>query len=136
MWLDSDSGAVPGNDYSLDIDVSTSATCSDDSFEPNDSLGAAAAIAPGSYPSLEIGASDLDWFKVDAPASQQFTVRITFSHSQGDLDMSSHDGSGGQLNLSQSVSNAEQVTVSGGQLVKVFGYNGARGGYTLTLTQQ
>ncbi len=77
---------------------------------------------------------DSDWFKIDAPAGQQVTVVISFTHSQGDLDMSSHDDGGSRLNLSQSTSNSEQITVNGGQYVKVYGYDGATGGYSLTIT--
>jgi hypothetical protein len=109
-------------------------TSADDAFESNDALVDATALAPGNYPGLEAAGND-DWFKIDAPAGTSVTVTITFNHSAGDLDMSSHDASGSRQDTSQGTSNTETLTGTGVVFVRVYGYSGARGTYSLEVTQ-
>ena len=65
------------------------------------------------------------WLKVTAAS----TVRIEFSHAEGDLDLVAYDAAGAQVGQSAGTGNTEQVTVPAGGTVKVHGYNGAQAAY-------
>jgi hypothetical protein len=100
-----------------------------DAQEPNDSIGAARTVGAGSYASLKICGGDEDWFAV----SGNRTVTIRFTSSAGDLDMAAYDASGNQLAISQGTSDSEQLTVTSGARVRVYGYNGATNTYSLQI---
>jgi hypothetical protein len=96
-----------------------------DSFEPNDS--SPRAVARGSYSNLKICAGDSDLYGVAAAA----TVTIRFSHAAGDLDMEAFDASGRSLGKSEGTTDSETLQVPAGGRVKVYGYGGATGTYSL-----
>jgi len=99
-----------------------------DAHEPNNSQ--ATAATPDSGASLSICEGDVDWFFFGSATS----VTIEFTHSDGDLDMSVYNAAGERLSISQGTSNSETVSVpSAGGYVKVYGYDGATGDYTLSL---
>ena len=98
-----------------------------DALEPNDARGAAKPVS-GMIAGLQVCAGDQDWLAVAAGG----TVTIMFSHAAGDLDMAAFDASGFQVAVSQSVTDRETVTVPAGGTVKVFGYQGATGAYTVS----
>ncbi len=98
-----------------------------DAKEPNDTQAAAVA-ASGTVTDLRICAADEDWFSSAAGG----TVRIEFTHSNGDLDLEAYDASGSKVGSSTSTNDSEEVTVPAGGSVRVFGYNGAKNSYTLT----
>ncbi len=101
--------------------------CSD-SLEDNNSQETAARPAGGE--SLKMCEGDVDWFYFAGAT----TVTIEFDHSVGDLDMAVYNASGERLDISQSTSNSESLEVgSEGGYVKVYGYQGATGDYTLSL---
>jgi len=110
-------------------------TPTDDGFEQNDSKTAAATVAAGSFPNLYCG--DDDWYKIVTTSTGAITVRIDFSHAEGDLDMV-FEGPSGQISKSESTSNVETVTGSalaaGTYHVRVFGYSGAKAKYSMTVT--
>ncbi len=112
------------------------AVSGDDSFEENDSRSQARAVAAGSYPGL--ACNDDDWFAVALPGPGSISVRIDFRHSEGDLDLVLEDASGRQLAASESTSDRETVSKSGlaagTYYVRVYGYNGARAAYSLTVS--
>ncbi len=97
-----------------------------DPLEPNDSRVDAAELTNRS--DLSICAGDADWFAVPGNG----TVTISFDHSVGDLDMASYDASDNRLDVSQGTSNTETLTVSAGTFIKVYGYNGATGEYSIS----
>ena len=72
---------------------------------------------------------------VTLPSGSTLTVKIDFSHAEGDLDMALYRGSE-QVETSQGTSDSETITTSdsGDYTVRVYGYNGAEAGYTLTVT--
>jgi chitodextrinase len=102
-----------------------------DAYEANDSSPAAYALG-----SSDITVSDLsihaagndDWFSWTATAAGVLTVDIVFDHALGNLDLELRDA-GGQLDLSSSTTNSEQVSanVTSGQthFIRVFGAAGA-----------
>ncbi len=104
-----------------------STECTDE-FEPNDSADAAADLS-GSHTGLQICSGDTDWFAI----STSGTVTIQFDHASGDLDMATYDAGGNRLDVSQGTSDQETLSVSAGTFLKVYGYNGATGEYSISL---
>ena len=102
--------------------------CSD-RFEANDSRTAATAIAAGTHGELRVCSGDRDWFR----SATARTVRITFRHAEGDLDLNAYDASGARVGTSAGTGDSEQVMVPAGGTVEIFGYNGATGAYTLVV---
>jgi hypothetical protein len=98
-----------------------------DAKEPNNSRTAAVA-ATGTVADLKICAADDDWFKIAAAGD----VKVTFTHAEGDLDLEAFDANGTRVDSSAGTSNTETVTVPAGGFVRVFGFSGAKGAYTLT----
>jgi hypothetical protein len=107
----------------------------DDAFEQNDTAAAAAAIAPGVY--RDLLCNDEDWFAVTLAAPGALTVQLAFSHAAGDLDLGV-DGPSGSVGTSEGTGDSEKVEVAslpaGTYKVRVHGYQGARGRYTLTIS--
>ncbi|MBA2539488.1 MAG: PPC domain-containing protein [Deltaproteobacteria bacterium] len=108
------------------LDDGGTTTCTD-AMEPNNSRAAAVA-ATGSIADLQICAADEDWYKVSAAG----TVKVDFRHADGDLDLEAFDAAGAKVDSSAGTSNTEDVAVPAGGFVRVFGFSGARGAYTLT----
>jgi hypothetical protein len=99
------------------------ATCTD-ALEPNDARNAARTVT-GTVTGLKICAGDEDWLKSTAGG----TVRIEFTHADGDLDMAAFDAAGNALTVSQGTTGSEQVTIPAGGFVRVYGYSGAQNTY-------
>jgi hypothetical protein len=105
-------------------------SCSD-AFEPNDSLAAARSVGNGAHGSLRICGGDADYFLLP----QGGTVTISFSHSAGDLDLEAFGAGGASLGKSQGTTDSERLTgLPAGARVKVYGYGGATGAYTLQVS--
>ncbi len=111
----------------------SSTSCTDDSFEPNDSPAAAAQLAAGSYSNLKICQGDEDYFQITTTGGT-LTVRATFDSSEGDLDMELLRGSE-SVDTSTGSGDQEQVSATGAgtYTVRVYGYSGASAAYTLTV---
>ena len=128
----------------IKINLQTGNTTSGDSFEPNNSFGAASGLPnpeDHTYEPLSIHASrNDDYYHVTATANGQLTARINFQNSQGNLQLAIYNANQTQLASSQTSSNTESVTINavGGQLyyIRVWGSNGAtNSNYTLTIDQ-
>ncbi len=95
----------------------------------NDARSDAPVVGVGSRLDEEICADDSDWFYVGG--SGDLTVTITFDGTESDLDMKAYDVSGTQIAVSDGVGSSEQVTAPAPFYVRVYGYSGATGPYTL-----
>ena len=104
--------------------------CPDEPDEPNDGLGEAGSVGSGTFPGAVCGA-DSDWYRIDM--SGAWTVTITFDNNVGDLDLQALDAGGRQTGVSQSVTNSETVNGRGQGYVRVYGYSGATGAYSLSV---
>ena len=100
-----------------------------DAFEANDTVATARAITPGTYADLQICAGDRDVFR----SATARTVRITFHHGDGDLDMVGYAANGARLGASQGTGDSEQLSVPAGGAVEIVGYNGATNRYVLVV---
>lgn len=108
---------------------------SDDAFEQNDTAATAAVVAPGVY--RDLACNDEDWFAVTLAAPGALTVKLDLSNATGDLDLGV-DGPSGSVGRSEGTGDTEKVEAAslpaGTYKVRVHGYQGARGRYTLTVT--
>jgi hypothetical protein len=105
-----------------------------DGYEPNDIRGSATVVArPFASAGARIEAGDIDMYRVDDAADLDVAVR--FSHAAGDLDLGITDLAGRQLARSTGVTDIERVqgSFTGPVVIVVYGYNGARGAYDLTV---
>lgn len=99
----------------------------------NDDRASAPALdAARSFPGGICGA-DSDWYSVTLTGA--WTARVEFAHAVGDLDLALVDADGNVVNTSQSTSDSEEVQATGPHFIRVYGYSGATGAYTLTLSE-
>jgi hypothetical protein len=108
-------------------------------FEPNNSLATAASVTASFSKSLAITTTtDNDYFKFKYPSAGKISVKVTFSHSNGDIDVRLINGSKKIVNKSVSSTDNESMsyttTKAGIYYVKVYGYKGAKGKYKIEVT--
>ena len=126
--VDDDDTSADDDDSSASDDDDTSApACSDDTFEENDSIPTAASIAPGDIAPLTACPDDDDFFSVSVQPGFMMTVRATFAHAAGDIDITITDPEGQEF-LGESADNNEEAstqasTGSGIFTIKVFLYD-------------
>jgi|GEM_PF-996841 len=122
VTLAEDLGPDSGNTYDLELSPSTP-LCFPDSLEPNDTQGTAAAVSPGSFSGLRTCPADEDWLSFFAAAGEQIQVTATFSHAEGDIDISLFDAGGTLVEFSPSTTDDEgmifDVLASGTYAVQV-----------------
>ena len=125
VTLYADTGSVPGNDYDMDLTV-TSPVCIDDAYEPNDSDSAAVALTAASYPGLALcDTSTHDWWAIDLVEGAELTVALTFSDAEGDVDVTLLDPAAGYVGGGYSITDDELVgpiTASTAGTYMVHGY--------------
>lgn len=142
-----DSGAAiaetheENNDFAVQVGVGNG--CVDDTFAPNDSLGAAAPVDNGTFSNLQMcGTDDEDWFAVTTGAGGTLDVTITFDSNGHDFDLYLKDGSGmtpsGCSSCSSTgVTSTEHVSFTastgGTYYVRVLSYSGM-GAYSMSVS--
>lgn len=115
----------------------------DDRFEENDTFATAAnlgAVAGTTTVGSLVQADANDWYKftTSGRSTSANSVRLTFTHAQGDLDVELYNASGALLGRSQGTTNSEALSLAnraaGTYYVRVYGYRGATNPtYSLTL---
>ncbi|MCP4498726.1 MAG: trypsin-like serine protease [Deltaproteobacteria bacterium] len=131
------------NDYSITFDVDGQTepveppgeVPSPSFAEPNDSPAAASTLPlPGSASGVAIESSrDVDFYRIQH-AGGALLAQLDFSHSVGDLDLDLYTAGGTRLERSESITDQELITGSypaGDYLLRVIGYGGATGEYSL-----
>jgi len=121
-----------GVPYTISPGAGTS-TGTDDSYEQNDTKSTSATVASGTYPALQC--LDEDWYKI-AVQPGTFKVSIQFTHASGDLDMYLYNPTK-LVGRSTSTTNSETITYSVTKAttlyIRVFGYQGAKNSYSMTV---
>ncbi len=109
LYLVSESDGVPGNDYDLDVTVTTASGCSDDAFEDNDSwpTGYLLSSSSSSTPDLVACPGDNDFFLIDLELGDTITVDATFTHADGNIGLLVRDPSLNIVASGQSVTDNE-----------------------------
>lgn len=131
-----------GGSYTWRIDGPSTVT--DDAYEENDSLAAAYNLGTLTSTRQITGLQmrdSADWFRFTTSftGTTSHSVAISFTHSQGDLDLKLFNSSGTQIGASTGTGNSETISmnglVAGTYYVQVYGYNGVQNpSYTLTIT--
>lgn len=74
----------------LNVTSGQTATCSDDAYEPNETLGAAKPLAAGSHTAGLCDSAakiDVDYYALTVPAGQGVTATLNFTDDEADLDL-------------------------------------------------
>jgi post-segregation antitoxin (ccd killing protein) len=132
-----------GGAYSWKID-GPALPSTDDAYENNDSQSTASSLGAVTSPRTITGlkmADAADWFSftTSAAGTSASQVSISFTQSQGDLDLRLYNSSGTQIGQSVGTTNQEVVSLnglgSGTYYVQAFGKQGAQNSnYSLTIT--
>lgn len=125
-FLYGDAGSTPGNTYALSTNITGAPTsCTADGYEPNDNTNTAPFLLPGTYAMLSACTGSDDYYDVDLPAGPS-TVRVNFTHTEGDIDLTLLDSTGTVVGTSASTLNTESITfnapAAGPYYVRVYLY--------------
>jgi hypothetical protein len=131
--------------YTWTIDgPAVTTTPTDDAYENNDTLSTAynlGTLASSRTVNPLIMADSADWFRftTSATGTTTNTVSISFSNTQGNLQLALYNSSGAQIGSSLGTGNTETVSLNGlaagTYYVDVFGASGAfNPNYSLTIT--
>ncbi len=118
------------NTYTITVTLPT-VTPDPSTGDDNDTLANATELAVGTTIEAAIdSATDVDVYRVQ---SSDFTAVLAFVHANGDLDLELLDAEGTRIGQSQGTTDSETVayTGAGPAYVRVIGYSGAMGAYTL-----
>jgi hypothetical protein len=123
--------------YQLAVAVTpVTSSCTDDGLEDNDTAATARSLAVGTH-QAKICAGDDDFYRVTLGTGDRLTAQIAFDNQEADLDLYLLDAAGTVVESSTGVGSTESVShtalASGAYVVRVVGYGGAEGPYTLTL---
>ncbi|MCA9563035.1 MAG: PPC domain-containing protein [Myxococcales bacterium] len=129
--------------YHATIDVEPGCAYIDDEFDQNGQnnrlpVGNAPdliALDPEDLPAMfKLCPHDSDYWPIDAKIGDEFTASISFSHAQGDLQMTLHRPDGTVRSASTGTSNQESLSATANQngvyVIRVYGNGDARGDYT------
>lgn len=112
---------------------------SPDRFEENDSLSEPATDLPRAEEELTIDTpGDDDFYQLNLSQGDKVTIRLSFVHSRGDLDLSLFDPEGNIVGISDSSGNQEEIVADnltpGIYVIRVAGYLGATNTYQMAAT--
>ncbi|MBN1947487.1 MAG: PPC domain-containing protein [Bradymonadales bacterium] len=116
----------------VNIEPTPGTSCEDG----NDYRSSATRLTPGQLTGQICNQTDVDYYTFTLTSQQQVEVTLNFTHSSGDLDLQLQDHNGGNLATSQSTNNVEfvnPVLPAGQYFIRVYGYSGATGPFTLQL---
>ncbi len=140
VFLYGDAGSVVGNPYTLNVGVAGAATCSADTYEPNNTQALGASLTSGTYANLTSCVMDDDFYTIPITNGSPFVANVTFVDAEGDIDVELLDPSGTIAASSASATDNEQInytpTVSGNFSLRVYLYGdaGSVPGNTYTLS--
>jgi hypothetical protein len=110
-FLYADNGSTVGNTYSLDVQVTPGTPpnqCIVDNFEPNDTLGSAPSTSMGSYTNLGQCGDD-DYFAITLNNGDSINIDVSFTHSEGDVDIQLYGPNGSVAASSETTTNNENI---------------------------
>jgi hypothetical protein len=100
-----------GSPYESDVvPKEVGGTCLEDGREDNDALGTATPVNPGLISNLRSCDGDDDWYAVQLDAGETIDVYLTFTHTQGDIDVHLTNTAGTWLASAASLNNDEELT--------------------------
>ncbi len=107
--------------------------CREEPDEPNGAFSQAGQLTPGTFPGglCESGDNDIYFVNIDGP----WFITVNFTNTDGDLDIELYNTDNRRIGSSNGVTDAETLQGNGPGFVRVYGYNGATNGYSITLNQ-
>jgi len=118
--------------------TTAASTCTNDSYEPNETFGAAKTLSVNTtYSAMKICPNDVDWFKFSSTSSQR-KVRVRIYNLPADYDLELYSSNGTLLGTSANGGTANEgvyfnASGTGTYYVKVYGYNGASSNTAYTI---
>ena len=110
--LVTDVGVFPGNAYDLTIGITLAPTCTDDTWEENDSQISAPTLTDGLYSPLRSCAGDDDWFGVWLESGGILDVSVLFDDGEGNIDLRVVEPGGAVVASSLSTTSDESISWS------------------------
>lgn len=98
------------SDAGIDGDTDEAATCTDDTFENNDSSETANALAEGEYERLRACPGDDDYYAVHLNVTDEISVTIQLSNDEGDINIELLDPGETVVASSESSTDEESLT--------------------------
>ncbi len=119
-------------------DVTMSATCTDDGFEPNDTLETATPLVNGVAVDAHVCAGNSDWYSIPVISGQLVTAVVDFVNADGDLDIELRRADGGLVAAEDRETDGEAITWTAAQTgtytLRVYGYfSSATNDYSVSL---
>ena len=122
-------------DYRITVSFDGGVATGDPCNDSNETQETAFEIGEGTYNGLRICEGDIDWFRIPATTSQG-AITVEFNPGTGDLDIALYKSNGTLIDSSTTTSGVETVESGPGlRFLKVYGYNGATGDYTLRINE-
>ncbi len=103
------SGSGFENYYDLDMQLSFSNACTEDSVGQPSLADASSTTAPGAYDSLTLCEGTEDWFAISASAGDDILAEFELNNTFGNIDVELTDASGAVLASSATDSNRETI---------------------------
>jgi hypothetical protein len=140
-WEEAPATGGTGDDPTDPVDEPDDGDDGDDggeatTWEPNETAATATEVQAPLDVELELTPGDVDHFAIDLDAPAEVSVRIAFSHADGDLDLALLDDTGEAFAWSASTEDEERITTTlpaGRTIVRVYGFQGAAGAYRLQI---
>jgi len=106
-----DVGDVVGTTYELTWEITDPApTCEVDPWEPNDAQSTATPIPDGVLDGLVACPDDEDWWLVELAQGEVIDWTVTFTHAEGDIDLTMVDAGGTQVAFAATTTDDELLT--------------------------
>ena len=118
--------------------ASSLAAGTDDALEDNDTCATARTVAPGTYSSLVVKRLDEDWYVLQVPNGGQLSMNMTFTHANGNINLSLQSACGGPILLNRAgLANNEVFTYTNSSgadalLMRVYLASDTRNDYSFT----
>ncbi len=115
-------------------------SCTDDAAEPDNTPADATALSPGVPRAGQICVGGQDWYRLAVPGACTLDASLTFSQSQGDLDLYVIDQSGASVLASATSETSNEALTyaygggAGHLYLLVHGYDASSAPYTLQAT--
>jgi len=112
----------------------------DDAQEQNDTCATAKALSAGTYSGLVVKRLDEDWYALPVPIGSTLTVSMTFTHSNGDVDVQLFSACGGSVLLDRNANTNNESftyvnnTASSTLFMRVYLSTDTRNDYSLTFS--
>ncbi len=122
--------------YKLNISSSIP-ECSDDIYEPNNSIEGARLLGSGTYQNLKICPSDEDYYAFDLNQKDRIEITTNFSDASADIDIVLYDPLRREVAYSISSGDVEKIDyitdISGRYILNVFAWDNNAADYSMNI---